>query len=62
MYYREMASEEEEKKIKLRKKIEYQVACEEKAFKIVERLIENPVPEQVFIDGVGWLAITSRRL
>ena len=43
----------DEKKAALRKKVEYQVACEEKAFRIVERLIENPVEHDWFIDSVS---------
>ena len=48
-----MSTEEDGKKEELRKKIEYQVACEEKAFRIVERLIENPISEQMFLDCVS---------
>ena len=29
------------------------VACEERAFRIVERLIENPIAEQMFLDCVS---------
>ena len=46
-------SGEEDKKAELRKKIEYQVACEERAFRIVERLIDNPITAQQLLDAVG---------
>ena len=45
-------SREEDRKVELRKKIEYQVACEERAFRIVERLIENHITEQQLLDAV----------
>ena len=48
-----MSTEEDGKKEELRKKIEYQVACEERAFRIVERLIEDPIAEQMFLDCVS---------
>ena len=50
-------STEEERKTELRKKIEYQVACEERAFRIVERLIETPVTEQRLLDAVCTVII-----
>jgi hypothetical protein len=36
----------------LRKKIEYQVACEERAHRIVERLIYNPNTQEELINAV----------
>ena len=33
--------------------IKYQVACDERAFRIFERLIENPIAEQMFLDCVS---------
>jgi hypothetical protein len=41
-----------EKKKLLEAKIRKQVACEEKAFRVVERLIENPISEEFLIDAV----------
>lgn len=43
-----------EKKKLLEAKIRKQVASEEKAFRIVERLIENPITEEFLKDSVGF--------
>ncbi|XP_052220591.1 putative RNA polymerase II subunit B1 CTD phosphatase RPAP2 isoform X3 [Dreissena polymorpha] len=45
----------EDKNAELRRKIEYQVACEEKAHRIVERLIENPVTGEALIDSLHFI-------
>jgi hypothetical protein len=39
----------------LRKKIVYCVSCEERAHRIVERLIDNPVTQEHLIDCVSTL-------
>ena len=36
----------------LEKKIRRQVACEERAFRIVEQLLENPIAEKFLTDAV----------
>ena len=50
---------EDAKTAALRRKIEYRVACEERAHHIVERLIENPVEEEALINSVcfSWYNI-----
>lgn len=48
------------KKELLEAKIRHQVACEEKAFRIVERLIENPVAEDFLIDAVKFTFFIER--
>lgn len=50
---------EDQKKAELRKKIEYQVACEERAHRIVEKLIENPITEEVLLQSVSSREINS---
>ncbi|XP_053380968.1 putative RNA polymerase II subunit B1 CTD phosphatase RPAP2 isoform X2 [Mercenaria mercenaria] len=47
-----MEMEAERKKAEQRRKIEYQVACEERAHRIVERLIDNPVTQEQLINAV----------
>lgn len=45
-----------EKKKLLEAKIRKQVACEEKAFRVVERLIENPISEEFLLDACQFIA------
>ncbi|XP_052790095.1 putative RNA polymerase II subunit B1 CTD phosphatase RPAP2 [Mya arenaria] len=45
-------SSEAEKQAELRRKIEYKVACEERAHKIVERLIDNPISQDTLLNAV----------
>ena len=45
-------TKDEKDNVELRKKIEYQVACEERAHRIVERLIYNPVTQEQLVNAV----------
>lgn len=49
---------EEKKKAELRKKIEYQVACEERAHRLVEKLIENPISEDILLNSVSFKSVS----
>ena len=44
---------EAEKKKELEKNIRYQVACQERAHRIVEKLLDNPVTEECLLDSVS---------
>ncbi|KAL4219617.1 RNA polymerase II associated protein 2 [Mactra antiquata] len=47
--------DDDTKKAELRKKVEYQVACEERAYRIVERLIDNPITEEMFCNSLQYI-------